>query len=814
MASVSSSTSGVGSASSLRGFGGLSSGLDRDSLIEGMTAATRAKIAKQQKSRQSLLWKQEAYQSVSSKLVEFANKYTSYLNPTTNLSSPSFWGRSSITALGENEKYVKVTGSSPSVNTISVAGVKQMAQQASKVSKGAVSGSALSTGGINMGKASVSNLEGGYITFQYGSKTYSVDMLTGEDYDYSTSEGITSAIKESLKKVTIGNGQTLGDVIQVSVTGENEDMRLEFKLNEKDTNSLWVAGGNEKALDALGFSNIKSMSDEERRIDSNGFSELVKGKQQVLSQELSFAERVADKSMSFTYNGVTKSIKFGSQEEIEKLFQGKTDAEALDLVAEDMQKKLDDQFGKDRIDVRANGEKLEFRAMIPGSRGEETDENGNIQKTIKVDYSSILSISSADRGILGSNGALNVSNGASNRLNLDVSILNSGLDSLAGSDKKKSDPLKIKINDVEITGLTYGSSVNEIMNAINSSDAGVKVSYLKNADKFIFESTVDGAAGRVKFESTEEYKDMSGIFGTNFSETEGLDAIVSVKYGTNSDPIELVRGSNSFNLDGLNITVSGTFGYKEDNTIDKTQEVTFSGKADGDKIVNALNDMIKDYNEIIELVNKQLTKKPNRDYSPLTEDQKNEMTEDQIKNWEDKAKEGILFNDSELRSLSDSLRFIFDAGSDDKALLSSFGISTSSNYGDKGKLVFNETEFRAALESRPEDIQKIFTKKEDTSDGQSDGLMAKLTEITDRYASTKGAVKGTLIEKAGSVYAPSNVLSNTLQKSIDSIDKYIKQLQTRLSDENDRYIKQFTNLEKVISQMNSQSSWLNSSLGG
>ena len=223
--------------------------------------------------------------------------------------------------------------------------------------------------------------------------------------------------------------------------------------------------------------------------------------------------------------------------------------------------------------------------------------------------------------------------------------------------------------------------------------------------------------------------------------------------------------------------------------------------------------MIKDFNEIVQLVNDQVSTKPNRDYSPLTDEQKENMSEDQIKKWEDKAKEGILFNDTDLRSLSDSLRFIFDAGSDDKALLSSYGISTSSDYSDKGKLVIDETKLRAALEKNPEDIKKLFTKKADTSTGETDGFMAKLTNVTNKYASTTGATKGILIEKAGSTYAPTSVLSNSLQKSVDSIDTYIKKLQAQLKTETDRYVKQFTNLENVISQMNSQSSWL-SSFGG
>ena len=61
-------------ASSLRGYGGLASGLDRDTLIEGMTASTKAKIAKQQKKKQTYAWQQESYRSISSKLVEFSKK--------------------------------------------------------------------------------------------------------------------------------------------------------------------------------------------------------------------------------------------------------------------------------------------------------------------------------------------------------------------------------------------------------------------------------------------------------------------------------------------------------------------------------------------------------------------------------------------------------------------------------------------------------------------------------------------------------------------------------------------------------------------
>ena len=87
---------------SIRGYGGLASGLDRDTLIEGMTSGTTSKITQQQKKQQQLEWKQAAIQNITSKLLDFANKYTSSWSSSTNLFSSMFWGRNKITTTGTN----------------------------------------------------------------------------------------------------------------------------------------------------------------------------------------------------------------------------------------------------------------------------------------------------------------------------------------------------------------------------------------------------------------------------------------------------------------------------------------------------------------------------------------------------------------------------------------------------------------------------------------------------------------------------------------------------------------------------------------
>ena len=95
----------------------------------------------------------------------------------------------------------------------------------------------------------------------------------------------------------------------------------------------------------------------------------------------------------------------------------------------------------------------------------------------------------------------------------------------------------------------------------------------------------------------------------------------------------------------------------------------------------------------------------------------------------------------------------------------------------------------------------------------TNGIAENLKNVMDTYVRTVGATKGVLIEKAGSVKAPTSVLTNAIYKQMEDIDKMITKLQTRLKTEQDRYIQQFTSLESIISQMNAQSSWL-SQFGG
>ena len=110
-------------------------------------------------------------------------------------------------------------------------------------------------------------------------------------------------------------------------------------------------------------------------------------------------------------------------------------------------------------------------------------------------------------------------------------------------------------------------------------------------------------------------------------------------------------------------------------------------------------------------------------------------------------------------------------------------------------------------------MQEAFTKSKETG-AATDGLMASLTAITDKYADTDGDVKGILIEKAGSQYSPTSALDNTLLDQMKDVEDEISKWQDKMSDKVDYYTNKFTQLEVLINEMNSQSSALSGMLGG
>lgn len=790
MASISSLSASTNSAmSSLRGYGGLASGLDRDELIEGMTSGTQTKISKQEQKKTKLEWQQEAYRNISDKMIAFASKYTSTMSSSSNLFSDAFWGAASTSVVGKNSKFIGVSGANKTAAAnVTILGVKQMAKNAQMMSSSAVSDRKLTTSAVNTGEMDISTLAGKNLTFKVGDKSYSVSIPYGTGEPFANVEDAAKAINEAMAKVEVsytGSSKkgTLADFVEVGTAGGR------FTISSKG-NEVTLTGGS--AMAAMGY---QDLYDAEKKDGKKGIEikSAAKGgtlatKPAELSESQTLAQRLGGKSLTFSYNGTSKSIELPSVADIAN--NAKDGDGGLEYVKEELQKSLDAAFGKGRVEVDLDeNNKLSFKTTVPNQK----DEDGNSVE----DTTSTLSITGGSQSLMASHGGLGITAGESNRLNLNTGIQNSGLKGAEGMDADKT--YTMKINDTDFT-FTAKDSISSIMDKINKSDAGVKISYMSTADKFVIESTVDGASGDVKLEGdgAELLFGKEGETG-GYAVTEGQDAIVAVRYAGSSEVVELTRGSNSFSIDGLNVTAKGEFGYTDGVlSTDPDDAVTFETNVSSEKMVSAISDMVKEYNEILELVNSQLSTRPDNDYFPLTDEQKKDMSESEIKFWEEKAKAGILFGSSELRSLADDLRWAILPK--DQQAMEAMGISVSSSWQDNGKLSFDETKFKAALEQDPDAVKEAFTR--------SDGIASNLKNTMNKYVNTMGATKGILIEKAGSTHAPTSVLSNSIKSEIDDVDKILANLKERLKSEQDRYISQFTQLETLISQMNSQSSYL------
>ena len=780
MATIDALTSTGGN--SIRGYGGLASGLDRDTLIEQLTAGTQAKIDAANQQKTKLEWEQEAIRTITDMMYDFTNKYTSY-SSSTNLLSSSFYGRTDITVNGENGKYLTVSGSTQASELMKVLGVKQLAQKATLNMITNASDRTLSLGAISTGLTQDTNVNvvgGEKLYVKVGNTRYTVTLGRGGNYSYDTAANTANAINESLKQVSLSNGRTLADVLQVSESGG----KLVFQNTDSAGNTVTITGGTGEALDALGLTN---KPDDGFVINHNN-SLTATGNVNAIQQK-SIASQLAGQSLSFQYNGTTKWIKLPEESKLNTLDDLKTH----------LQKELNSAFGNGRITVditsgSSSTGSLTFKTTLPNGGDDDT---------------STLSITASTGNLTGEDSLFGIQDGESNRLNLNAKLSEAGL---ANSNVSLTNP-ELRINGEKIDGITADSTIQEIMDAINSHPtAGVTISYQQNTDRFIITSTQDGASGQVSV-SGNVANALFGQSGTNYNVSAGQDAIIAVQYAGSNQVTEITRGSNTISIDGLNITANGTFGYdSKTGQLDPAAEaVTFTAKVNSDTIVDAVKSMVEEFNEIVEHINTQVSTKPDRDYQPLTSSQKAEMSEDQIKLWEDKAKKGLLFMDSDIRGLADSLRFVIPENF--RTALEGIGITVSSDYSDNGKLTLDESKLRAALESDPESVRNALASSVQTNaDGTTTqgGLLTNIKTMMDRYASTTGSTKGILIERAGSSHSVTSMLDNALLDQINEIDDRIASLTERLSTEQDRYISQFTQLELLVSQMNSQSSYLSS----
>ena len=828
MASISSLMSS-GSSSSIYGsrnsniISGLASGMDTEAMIEGMVQGYQQKITQLGQDRTMLQWQQSAYQSISDKLVEFSRKYMSYNSPATNLFSASFFNNAILTsANGTYADLVSATGKSSS--TIVLNAVKQLAEAARYTHDASGLDTSLGKGEpVKLGEKQPLSTMSGSLTLEYGNKKVTLDF--GELELFNKADGtldtakFQTALQDKLKeqKITTSSGD------QVSA-----DTLIDVKVDSNGTVTLSDkkgAGNNVHFSGATGdLKNLVTSADAE---GTSSFT--LSTTEKVVKEDATKVEYLSGKSFTVTLNGQTKTFTLG---EIDP-----SKGNLHEQVKQNLQEGLDKAFGKGKItvdmDTTGPGERSfsfsvsngdTFRITSPVGEVLGLGENG---VTSYVDtgktLGDLLGRTSDGAGLNGlTGGELARAIGDVTEIKDKDGKVTSRVDSEGNTvdeqgyrldkDGKRFQEYELTVNGVSIGKYNKDTALETVLNDINSNtEAGVSVSFSKTTNQFVFTAKETGAGGRVEIGGELGER----LFGkVNVTDKDHYTAGQDAKFTAtiNGQKMEFSRSSNTFDLDGMSITLNGTFEVKDGET-----PVTFSSKTDTDKIIDVVKTMVEDYNAIVSEVKKAysdmpLEKSDGSRYKPLTDEDKADMTESEIKAYEEKAKTGILFMDRDLSSLYSALRSAVAPGGSDGSFLRSIGIKTSYEDG-LTTLSLDENALREALEQNPDQVKDAFTKSKENG-AASDGLMASIQKVTDRYAATTGATKGILIEKAGSKYSPSAALNNTLLEQMKDIDKQVDKWQAKMSDKVDYYTNKFTQLEMLIAQMNSQSSSLAGMMGG
>ncbi|NLO40850.1 MAG: flagellar filament capping protein FliD, partial [Ruminiclostridium sp.] len=306
-----------------------------------------------------------------------------------------------------------------------------------------------------------------------------------------------------------------------------------------------------------------------------------------------------------------------------------------------------------------------------------------------------------------------------------------------------------------------------------------------------------------------------GIDTANPVTEQGVDAIAEI------DNITITRNSNTFTVNGLEYTL------KQKHAADQIGE-TITVEQDVDAVYDSIKTFVDEYNKLVDMFSTKLTEKYDRDYQPLTDEEKEALSEKEIEKWEEKAKAGLLKNDSILQRIQSDMRMALISSVEGVGIsLSSIGI-TSKSWQDNGKLTIDEDKLKQAIREKPDEVKNLFIQKsedvpsysrdltaqERSTRSKQQGLLNRISDILEDNISiyrNKYGRKGILLEKAG-MEGDASEYNSSIAKDIDDYNDRIKEMLDKLLKKEENYYREFSRLETYMNQMNSQMNWLMSQL--
>lgn len=385
----------------------------------------------------------------------------------------------------------------------------------------------------------------------------------------------------------------------------------------------------------------------------------------------------------------------------------------------------------------------------------------------------------------------------------------------AGDDSTEEKKLELEEAKTKLNDETYKKTIQDTTDKLENEDYKKQLEDANNAlNQVDYKDKLDNAkAGVNSVDISLKYSQFSkGLVFTGKEEGKGsftiedsdgnkiIDAtskklIAEITNGKGEKYPITDSDKNSVTLDGV------TFNFKDvgDSKITGEQDVT--------ELKNKIVSFIKDYNELLGEINGRIWENYDGDYLPLTDDQREAMSDKQIEQWETKAQTGLLRKDDDLRTLSDNMKNIMSTLIGSTGIdLERIGIKPVNDYKEKnGTFEIDEDKLTEALKNNFDGIKELFMKEPDST-GKNGGILSQMNKLMkDNFVSFDAVFK----EKASSdgVYA----LTSEISKQLSEKKTLIEEMNDALKDREDTLYKKYSALEtalaKAQSQQSSMSSW-------
>ena len=373
--------------------------------------------------------------------------------------------------------------------------------------------------------------------------------------------------------------------------------------------------------------------------------------------------------------------------------------------------------------------------------------------------------------------------------------------------KDMAHTITVKQGDKSVTLDTNAdTTVGEFVSKLKA--FGLDASFDENNGRFFISAKESGEENNITFSSdTAAVLDKLGLTEkSGASVIKGEDAIIHL------NGAEFKSSSNSFDINGLAINVKG---------LSDGEQITLTTDTDTDAIYKNIKSVVSEYSKLINELSKLYNADSARKYDPLTDEEKDAMTDDEVEKWETKIKDSLLRRDSNVAAVMNVMKnsamdtYVVGEKKDKdgnilvpgtKMTLADFGIGTlgyfNSEDNEKSALhIFGDADdddvsgeankLKAAIAANPDSVADFFSQ-----------LMTNMSEQFNKLTTS------TSNRSYGNFYD-----DKKLKSDMTAYEKKVSDFEAYLADIEEKYYKQFTAMEKSLAKLNSTQSQLGSYFG-